>query len=206
VDATLSDIMPKQRDRLARFSAVGYARDMARPDKLAALIPDPELAAGLRRFDTSLKMSLPRAITYAASLYTIGLPPEFIGVGRGLAEIRRRYGRDGLTALERYYPSLRGDLAYAARFMNLGAARAFLTREVMEAVTAAARGVGEILGIVPGPRSPEDEFYLTLVETVKPILKHFPGLGRELLTDNAEEARLVTDWIIRMGKLRGSLG
>jgi len=202
----LSDIMPKQRDRLARFSAVGYARDMARPDKLAALIPDPELAAGLRRFDTSLKMSLPRAITYAASLYTIGLPPEFIGTGRGLAEIRRRYGRDGLAALERYYPSLRGDLTYAGRFMNLEAARAFLTREAMEAVTADVRAVGEILGIAPGPRSPEDEFYFTLVETVKPILKHFLGLGRELLTDNAEEARLVTDWIIRMGKLRGSLG
>lgn len=201
----LSDIMPKQRDRLARFSPVGYARDMARPDKLATMVPDPELAADLRQFDTKLKAPLPRAITFTASLYTIGLPPEFIGTGRGLAEVRDRYGADGLAALERYYPTLRTDLAFAGRFLNLEAAQSFLSRDAAADVTWDVRGVREILGLSPGPRTPEDEFYLTLVETTKPILKHFLGLGRELLAD-ADEARLVTDWIIRMGKMRGSLG
>ncbi|RJQ05407.1 MAG: phosphoenolpyruvate carboxylase [Bacillota bacterium] len=202
----LSDIMPKQRDRLARFSAVGYARDVARPDKLAALVPDAELADGLRRFDTTRKVSLPRAIAFTAALYTIGLPPEFIGTGRGLAEVKERYGSDGLAALERYYPTLRNDLAYAGRFLNLGSAKAFLSPETASDVTWDVRGVTEVLGVTPGPQTPEDEFYVTLVETTKPILKHFLGLGHGLFTDDADEARLVADWIIRMGKMRGSLG
>ncbi len=201
----LSDIMPKQRDRLARFSPVGYARDMARPDKLADLVPDAGLADDLRQIDTKLTVPLPRAITFTASLYTIGLPPEFIGTGRGLAEVRDRYGEDGLAALERYYPTLRSDLAFAGRFLNLESAIGFLSRDAASDVTWDIRGVQEILGLALGPLSPEDEFYLTLVETTKPILKHYLGLGRELLAD-ADEARLVTDWIIRMGKMRGSLG
>lgn len=201
----LSDIMPKQRDRLARFSPVGYARDMARPDKLAEMVPDRDLADDLRRIDTQLKAPLPRAITYTASLYTIGLPPEFIGTGRGLVEVRERYGPDGLAALERHYPTLRTDLAFAGRFLNLEAARSFLSLDAAADVTRDIRGVRETLGLSLGPKSPEDEFYLTLVETTKPILRHYLGLGRELLPD-ADEARLVTDWIIRMGKMRGSLG
>lgn len=201
----LSDIMPKQRDRLARFSPVGYARDMARPDKLAEMIPDPDLADELRHVDTRLNAPLPRAITFTASLYTIGLPPEFIGTGRGLTEVRDRYGEDGLAALERYYPTLRTDLAFAGRFLHLEAAQSFFPRDAAAALTWDVRGVRETLGLSLGPESPEDEFYLTLVETTKPILKHYLGLGRELLAD-ADEARLVTDWIIRMGKMRGSLG
>ncbi len=202
----LSDIMPKQRDRLARFSPVGYARDVARPDKLAAQVPNPELADGLRRFDTDLKVFLPRAITFTAALYTIGLPPEFIGTGRGLAEVRRRYGPDGLAALERYYPTLRTDLAFAGRFLDLDTAGAFLTPKTVSDISADVRGVGETLGLSPGPQTPEDEFYRTLVRTTQPILKHLLGLGRELLADDAEEVGLVTNWIIRMGKMRGSLG
>ncbi len=202
----LSDLMPKQRDRLAPFSAVGYARDVARPGRLATMVPDPKLAADLGRFDTKLRASLPRAITFTASLYTIGLPPEFIGTGRGLAEVKDRYGDDGLAALERYYPTLRTDLTYAGRFLNLHAARSFLSEEAFDGVTWDVRGVTETLGLDLGPQTPEDEFYLTLVETTKPILKHFLGQGRELLADHAGEARLVTDWIVRMGKMRGSLG
>ncbi|MCL6581077.1 MAG: phosphoenolpyruvate carboxylase, partial [Firmicutes bacterium] len=202
----LSDLMPKQRDRLARFSPVGYARDVARPDRLAAFVPDARLAEELGALDTSLKVPLPRAITFTASLYTIGLPPEFIGTGRGLAEVVDRYGPAGLDALRRYYPSLAADLSFAGRFLNLNAARSFLSADALEQVTWDVRGVAETLGLTPGPQTPEDEFYLTLTETVKPILKHFLGLGRGLLDDSAEEARLVTDWVIRMGKLRGSLG
>jgi phosphoenolpyruvate carboxylase len=202
----LSDLIPKQRDRLARFSAVGYARDMARPDRLAAMVPDPGLAEALRRFDTSLKVSLPRAITYTASLYTIGIPPEFIGTGRGLAEVRRRYGPDGLASLEKYYPGLRADLAFAGRYLHLDTVRSFLPPKTVAQVTLDVAGVGEALGIAPGPRTAEDEFHLTLVETARPILKHILNQGRDLPADDAEELRLVADWIIRMGKLRGSLG
>lgn len=202
----ISDVIPQQRDRLARFSAVGYARDMARPEKLADLVPDLELAGRLRSLSLKAGAALPRAIAFTAALYTIGLPPEFIGTGRGLLEVRQRYGPDGLAALERHYPGLRSDLAFAGRYLHLEMARSFLPPSASAGVTRDIQGVTELLGLNPGPKTAEDEFYRTLVETTRPLLKHFLGQGRELVADSAERTRLLTDWIKRMAKIRGSLG
>jgi len=50
----------------------------------------------------------PRAIPLTFAFYTLGVPPEVIGTGRGLMETQKRMGErafeDPITA---YYPSLR---------------------------------------------------------------------------------------------------
>lgn len=118
----LSDLIPPQRDRLTRISPVGYARDVARPEALAALVGDDDLAAELRALQAAVphRADLPRTITYTAAMYSAGLPPELLGTGHGLAEMARRYGSDSVAALREWYPSLRDDVAFAARFTYLG--------------------------------------------------------------------------------------
>jgi len=202
----VSDLMPKQRDRLARISAVGYARDVAKPHKLTRFVEDKTIAQELKQFDLNVKVLLPRVITYTASLYAIGLPPEFIGTGRGLKEIISRYGDESLSDLLKFYPSIKEDLGFAARFVNLGIAKEFLQDEAMKEIEEDLNAVQEILGINIGPQTEEDKFYFTLVETTKPILKHLLGTGKVIVPDQEEEVRLVHDWIIRKGKIRGSLG
>lgn len=62
------------------------------------------------------------------------------------------------------------------------------------------------LGVTVGPRNSDDEFYLTLLETAKPILKLLLSFDAEIMRNKTEELQLVRDWIIRQGKMRGSLG
>ena len=58
-------------------------------------------------------VSLPRAITFAATLYSLGIPPEFIGLRAliGLTE-------EELTALNQNYVNLRSDLTVAGKYLS----------------------------------------------------------------------------------------
>ena len=56
------------------------------------------------------EVTLPRAISFTASLYSIGVPPELLG----LASLTP----DDLAFLREVYPSLEGDLRAALRFAN----------------------------------------------------------------------------------------
>ena len=67
------------------------------------------------------------------------------------------------------------------------------------------RFVEEILGVRIGPRDEESRFYSALIETTKPILRQLinglPGIPR-----HEEAESIVRDWIVKQGKIRGSLG
>lgn len=202
----IADLVPRRRDRLARISAVGYARDLPKPAAILRDGEDDALAAELEAITFDAAVDLPRAITYTAALYSIGLPPEFIGTGRGLAEVENRYGADAVQALLGVYPSLRDDLAFAARFINLDNAAEFLPSQAMEQVKEDMDECGARLGLEPGPRGKDDRFHVTLMETSRAMLKQLAGIGGEPLSDHDLESELVSDWIVKMGKIRGSLG
>jgi phosphoenolpyruvate carboxylase len=202
----ISDLMPKQRDRLARKSEVGYARDIVRPEKLAGFVKDRGVREELLKIELNHTIELPRAISYTAALYTIGYPPEFLGVGRGLREVVRRYGEPGLKDLLRYYPGLVSDLKFAGKYLHFKNARKFFPDKCISLLRKDLDDASEILGQDFGPRTEGDELHRTLMETVRPMLKQLIGKGREFVTDREREMGLVTDCIIRMGKIRGSLG
>lgn len=58
-------------------------------------------------------VSLPRAITFAAVFYSLGIPPEFIGL-KALSDLNE----EELNALKRNYVNLRSDLNVAAKFLS----------------------------------------------------------------------------------------
>jgi phosphoenolpyruvate carboxylase len=59
------------------------------------------------------KVSLPRAIPFAAALYTLGIPPEFIGF-KALNSLNEAEWK----VLEKYYINLKRDLEYAGAFLS----------------------------------------------------------------------------------------
>ena len=61
------------------------------------------------------KVKLPRAIKFTGSLYSIGIPPELIGMGRAL-EHARKTGM--LELIEELYLGLRRDLEHAGHYFN----------------------------------------------------------------------------------------
>lgn len=205
VVTTLADIMPRQRDRLARKSAVGYARDAAQPGKLAALMADPEIARQIGSIEASAADNLPRAISFTGALYSIGMPPEFIGTGRGLDAIAARGGRAAVERLLELYPGLSGDLAHAACYVNLEAAAGHLPPDLVEELQQDLRAVEEHLGILACATDAKDHRYQVLLETVQPMLRQLTVSGGKW-TGEAADMDLVTEWICRLGRLRGSLG
>lgn len=82
--------MPRRRERLLHIGLYGYSRGIG-------------------------KVQLPRAITFTGALYSLGVPPEFIGTGRVLTLLREK---KLLALAEKVYVTLRADLHHAGKYLN----------------------------------------------------------------------------------------
>lgn len=86
--AAASARVPRRRERKLHVGLFGYGRSLA----------------------GSSDVTLPRAIAFAAALYSIGVPPEILGMAA--------MSDDDLDFLKEICPSLEGDLAVALRYVN----------------------------------------------------------------------------------------
>jgi len=84
----LSEQVPSRRERKLHVGLFGYSRGIG-------------------------KKRLPRAIPFTAILYSLGVPPELIGTGRGLSALAKK----GI-AVEKYYVNFKKDILWAGRFLN----------------------------------------------------------------------------------------
>ncbi|MCS7131435.1 MAG: phosphoenolpyruvate carboxylase [Hadesarchaea archaeon] len=202
----LSDILPQQRDRLVRAGKTGYGRWGPRPLELAelckSLAEGTELARELAELWAG-DLELPRAITYTGSLYTICLPPEFIGTGRGLLELSQKDEGSFEALLKEYYPSLLADLKFAGRFLDIEKVGHFLPKEAIREVTQDIDLIRELLGLELEP----DSNYSSMVSIVEPYLNIMRGKVEALpMIDLAKLDPLARDLFSKLGKIRGSLG
>ncbi len=116
---SIAELLPQQRDRLMHKGSCGYSRsapDISGLVRLCHKDIGKELETGM----PAENLHLPRAIKFAGALYSIGLPPEFIGTGTALEETRDKLGE---TACERlltkYFPSLESDLNFVDTLISM---------------------------------------------------------------------------------------
>jgi phosphoenolpyruvate carboxylase len=160
---TFFQAVPKRRERRQHIGLLAYGRRMG-------------------------KSVLPRAISFAAVLYSLGIPPEFIGIGRGLGALSEREKQ----VLMKYYKYFKDDLVDAGKYIN---------RENIDRLSrgnAAWRLVAEDIGLAEkylrtrfGPKSNTELLHYNLASQL--LLRR---------TSKAEMSRL----IVETGKLRGGLG
>ena len=81
---------PKRRERLQHIGLFGYSRGVGR-------------------------VKLPRAIVFTGALYSLGIPPEIIGTGRGIETAQKNGLWDIVSST---YTHLRDDLQEAGHFLN----------------------------------------------------------------------------------------
>jgi len=90
----ISRSIPKRRERVQHIGLFGYSRGIG-------------------------EVKLPRAISFTASLYSLGIPPEIIGTGRGLNALNSLKIPNGLALLESYYINIRSDLTHSIGYTNI---------------------------------------------------------------------------------------
>ena len=158
--------IPPRRERIQHTGHFGYSRQLGK--------------AGLK---------LPRAITFTAVFYSLGIPPEFIGLGRGLQEAKQK---GFLERLQKIYPDLAATIIEIGRSLNaenlmLLARRLTPFRAIQKEIDFLARYVGTRLG----PKSPEDFLHRNYTSNV---------------VQNWLRGRSVSEDIVKAAEVRRSLG
>ncbi|MBU0496352.1 MAG: phosphoenolpyruvate carboxylase, partial [Candidatus Thermoplasmatota archaeon] len=136
-------------------------------NEVAAYVPsrrERRLHIGLLGYGRSVKSkSLPRAITFTAALYSLGIPPELIGTGRGIREMSAK----DLSLLEKHYITLEDDLCHAGQYLNkenihLLADKVSGIRNIMKDIEA----LESYLGTRLGPRSSQSYIHRNWTSTL----------------------------------------
>ena len=140
--------LPKRRERVQHVGLFGYSRGVG-------------------------KIKLPRAISFTAALYSLGIPPELIGTGRGLACAQKE---NMLSLIEKYYINIKSDLLRAGAFLNKEnvtdmAKTNVFAKQILEDIKA----VESYLGIELKPQTKnEKEHYKLTTKIYQKYKKHQP--------------------------------
>lgn len=140
----LSLSVPQRRERFLHIGLFGYSRGEG-------------------------SVTLPRAISFTASMYSIGVPPELVATGKTI-----RYAKQHglLPLLETYYKNLKKDLLRSGRFLSKN--NLSLLAKTSSAWKQVQEDVGEIevyLGEALRPVTPEEEKHILLSEKILQQLK-----------------------------------
>jgi phosphoenolpyruvate carboxylase len=157
--------LPKRRERVQHVGLFGYSRGVG-------------------------KVKLPRAIAFTGALYSIGIPPEFIGTGRGLKKAQHM-GK--LKIIRKYYKYISEDLDQAGRFINIENIKKLSKKEkVFEKILEDIKAAEEVLGIKLGPITKKE--------------KEHKKLTTEILKKLESGDKSLTNLITKSALIRKSLG
>lgn len=137
----VAKLLPKRRERVQHIGLFGYSRGVG-------------------------KVRLPRAIGFTAALYSIGVPPELIGTGRGLREIGTGQPAN-LELLEKYYLNIKADLTRSGRFLNKTVLNELATESpAWEGIKQDIEAIEEYLGTELAPLTFEEKQHQILSEEI----------------------------------------
>lgn len=155
--------VPKRRERVQHVGLFGYSRGVG-------------------------SVQLPRAIGFTAAMYSLGIPPELIGTGRGLIKLKQK---KKLTVLEKYYKNIKKDLTSALQFTNISLIEKMATKTpALEKILEDIEGVKEYLGGLP---------------QLEPHHKEHQAISQKLV-NRLNSGKAFKNLIEEGGKLRQSIG
>ena len=123
---TIASQMPRRRERVQYVGLFGYSRGVG-------------------------KVKLPRAISFTAAMYSIGIPPEVIGTGRS---IHKAIALKQFDIIEKYYLNIKEDLLRAGKFLNKeNLAKLAKQNSSWEDIQKDITYIEKYLGLSLGPKS-----------------------------------------------------
>lgn len=158
-----AEAVPRRRERRLHIGLFGYSRAIGRK-------------------------KLPRAIPFTAVLYSLGVPPEFIAVGRTI----KKLNNDERALLRKVFKNFQRELIYTGRFLNkYNLTELAKTNSAWSEIAKDIEYLEKFLGKELGPWSNEDMIYRNLTSNILLLLK-----------DNKD----ISELIVETGKYRRSLG
>lgn len=133
----VSFYLPKRRERVLHIGLFGYSRGVG-------------------------KVRLPRAIGFTGALYSLGIPPEILGTGRG---IKYAIKTNQIKLLEKYYLNIKEDLKKAGRFVQKDeltklAKKSQVWKDILRDVEEIEKYLGEKLE----PKTKEEKEHFEIVK------------------------------------------
>jgi phosphoenolpyruvate carboxylase len=151
--------LPKRRERVQHIGLFGYSRGIG-------------------------KVKLPRAIGFTGALYSLGIPPEMIGTGRGLHDAQEQ---GYLPVVEKYYVYLREDLLQAGKYINKAVLAKFAKQiPAFAEIQKDIEYIEKYLGIEFKPTTPEETEHHALVARIYEKLEK-----KQPLTDTITESAIL---------------
>lgn len=161
---TIADHLPSHRERVQHVGLFGYSRGVG-------------------------AVKLPRAIKFTGAFYSLGVPPEFIAMGRGL-KMAQEMGM--MDLVEKFYLNLRRDLVHAGKYLNRENLELLVQMDNhWQPILEDIRLIESTLGIELGPET--DQHFLHRNFTSNIFRKY--RIGRDFNSD-----------ILAAAELRKSLG
>ncbi len=195
----IANFLPQQRDRLMHKGSGGYSRSA--PDISGILrLCRSDIGKELESSMPVENLHLPRAIKFTGALYSIGLPPEFIGTGTAFEEAREKLGDAACEKLlTKYFPSLASDLNFASGYLDLNVASRFLSGECLKDIRKDIEILRDTFDIETRP----EPSYRILLEMMQPDILQAGSAGNCM---DEEVSQLVCSTLTKMGKIRKALG
>ena len=195
----LAGLLPQQRDRLMHKGNGGYSRNAPDISGIVQLCRS-DIGKELKASMPAEALHLPRAIKFTGALYSIGLPPEFIGTGTALKEAREKLGDDACERLlTKYFPSLASDLSFASGYLDLNVASRFLSVACLKEIQRDIEFLRDTFSLKVRP----EPSYRILLEMMQPDLLQAGTAGSCM---DEEVSQLVCSTLTKMGKIRKALG
>lgn len=148
--------VPRRRDRRQHIGLLAYSRTMG-------------------------EQTLPRAITFTAAFYSIGVPPELIGTGRAL----RQLNAADLDIVRQEYRAIAQDFTALGHYLNRdNLATLAAGNSDWEGVQQDITALEEILGIHFEPQTADEQAHHKLTSEILHAKSDHNGLG-ELISQTA---------------------
>jgi phosphoenolpyruvate carboxylase len=197
---TVVQVIEKSSKCYREFAEMA-ASTVARVSRLTPMRRRRKLHIGVFSYSRMLGgVELPRAIPYACSLYTLGLPPEFIGL-----RVLHNLTEEEFDVLQQFYRGLVDDLRRVAPLVcfdninmllgdeSAGKPELQPLREALPLYVEDLETAQEVLNIKPGPKSPSERKYSNIINNF--LIAY--------MEENLEEAR---QELLRAAKIRRCLG
>ncbi|MGH7246118.1 MAG: phosphoenolpyruvate carboxylase [Candidatus Levyibacteriota bacterium] len=151
--------IPKRRERFLHIGLFGYSRGEG-------------------------KTKLPRAISFTCALYSIGVPPEFIGTGQTIV-FAKKTGL--LVLLEKNYINIKKDIIRSGKFLNKNNLHKLARvsggwKDIIESIEEIEEYVGQSLG----PVTVEEKKHQTLTQKILLSLEN-----KKMLSQYIKQAAII---------------